>query len=340
MLDEILTFVVLLMLLGITFYQSSLEEDCSTLLSREWSTAVKAVCCILVVLVHIPQEYSTKLQNLVGSFAFIAVTFFFLFSGYGLSVSKNKKEYLTHFWRNRLVSLLIPMYFVNFIRMCYGIVAGDNLSLLRTLLNIDGFVLMIIFCYGAFYIVYRFKLELENKTIGVCVLILLISILTYCLEDKLPFTVWPVPCLGFIYGVLIDQYKRKIDKYLRKHRIIDGKTISVLIMAIFVGGGYIKVKEIVFWGDYFLRGILALLMLMVIIMIMSKFKIENKANQILGNISYEIYLIHGLVIKFLEDTYTDAKPGSFILSSIMITVVLAYIVNWIDTKLIKKLRVR
>lgn len=81
-------------------------------------------------------------------------------------------------------------------------------------------------------------------------------------------------------------------------------------------------------------------MLMVIIMIMSKFKIENKANQILGNISYEIYLIHGLVIKFLEDTYTDAKPGSFILSSIMITVVLAYIVNWIDTKLIKKLRVR
>lgn len=236
MVDEILTFVLLMTLFGVLVYRASFSVCCNQLFDRERSTALKGVCCIFVILVHIPKEYTTRLQDMVGSFAFIAVTVFFLLSGYGLTVNKERKGYLEYFWRNRLVALLIPMFLVNLLKASVYFARGTQISMTDTLFSIDGFVLMILLCYSAFYFVFGLGLITNHKTFWICGLILAISLITYFFEDLIPFTVWPVPCLGFMYGVLFAENRDIVKKHLEKCRILDIKTWMLFALTLLIGG--------------------------------------------------------------------------------------------------------
>ena len=243
MVDEILTLKALLGVLVVAFSCASVTRNCKHVFSVEWTTALKGVCCIIVILVHIPQAYSTKIQDLAGSFAYIAVTFFFLFSGYGLTISKEKKGYLEHFWRNRMVSLLVPMLVVNVLNLCSARMMGSKGALLRTLFNIDGFVLMITLCYVVFYAVYSLRINKRQRIVGLGSIIMGISACTYLFEDFFPFTVWPVPCIGFIYGVFFAEYKDRIITHLEKSKVFDREMWFILCLSILIGGGVHQGKE-------------------------------------------------------------------------------------------------
>lgn len=248
MIDEILTLLVLLTVFFSAFSHVVFSKNCESIVDREWTLTLKGICCIIVVMVHIPQSYSTGLQNLVGSFAYIAVTCFFLFSGYGLTISKNKKGYLKNFWRNRLVSLLIPMILVNMLNLIVSRMMGNEIPVLRTLLSIDGFVLMLISFYLAFYAIYGINIVKGHRTAALCVFTGGISVCAYLFEEFIPFTVWPVPCLGFIYGVLLAENKEKIRAHLEKGRTFDRELWSILGLTMIIGGGVSQRKEsCIFW---------------------------------------------------------------------------------------------
>lgn len=92
---------------------------------KSYTRILKGACCIIVILVHVPATHGNKLQDAIGSFGFVAVTIFFMISAYGMYFSKQKKtDYLRHFWRNRLSSLLIPMLLVNIANFLYDVVRG------------------------------------------------------------------------------------------------------------------------------------------------------------------------------------------------------------------------
>ena len=107
----------------------------------------------------------------------------------------------------------------------------------------------------------------------------------------------------------------------------------------FCWGGYLKAKKIIFIGDYVLRGVLGLTVILLVVKALSWFNLGNKAINVLGSISYEVYLTHGLVISTLTILCGDLKPGAFILSSVIVTIIVSYIVHLIDLKIIQKLRV-
>ena len=56
------------------------------------SRILKGAFCIIIILVHIPEVYQNKIQDLMGSFAYIGVTFFFMTSSYGMRLSMQKKR--------------------------------------------------------------------------------------------------------------------------------------------------------------------------------------------------------------------------------------------------------
>lgn len=127
--------------------------------------------------------------------------------------------------------------------------------------------------------------------------------------------------------------------YLEKCRLYDVKTWILFILTFLIGVGYIKAKRIAFIGDYMLRGMLALAFILLVIKVLSRINLGNKGINILGSISYEMYLTHGLAIHILKAKCGNIKLGVFILSSVVVTIVVSYIINLIDLKLIKKLRV-
>ena len=249
--NELITAATLLLFLTTIIYKAHIVNNGYQLFTKEYSTVLKGICCIIVVLVHIPAEHSTRIQNSIGSFAYVAVTLFFLLSGYGLNVSRKKNGYLDTFWRRRIPSLVIPMVSVNVLSVLVNIICKSDVSVIETLFTINGFTLMLGLCYLAYYFTYNNKgLNDNTKRVLVSVFIIAISIGTYTCETVIPFTVWPVPCLGFMYGVIIADYKDKIISNLNNYKFLDMQTFFLLAFAILIGGVYQNEKYLIFRGLY------------------------------------------------------------------------------------------
>lgn len=188
-----LTILLLLIYAGICLYglrPYGAGECKKGFLSKEQTTILKGLCCIIVVFVHIPAAYSNKVQDLIGSFAYIAVTLYFLFSAYGLRYSfENKHNYGQHFIRNRIVVLLIPFIFVLLIKRSLGF--NPYLGGLR-------FVYVLLLFYLLTYAAN--KLKSSGREYIVYSGVLLYSIAGYLFDVGFG---WYVEALGFGYGYLL-----------------------------------------------------------------------------------------------------------------------------------------
>lgn len=87
-----------------------------------------------------------------------------------------------------------------------------------------------------------------------------------------------------------------------------------------------------------LRGILALIVILLVIKVLSRMKLGNRTICFLGCISYEIYLTHGIVISAIASAFQNMRPGIFILSSIVVTIVISIGLNVLASALVRKLR--
>ena len=76
-------------------------------------------------------------------------------------------------------------------------------------------VLILLVCMGILYVVHRFCMADNRKQ---CVItregIFVQSVVAFIFENSTPFTVWLVPCLGFIYGICLAENGSKIVEWL------------------------------------------------------------------------------------------------------------------------------
>lgn len=90
-----------------------------------------------------------------------------------------------------------------------------------------------------------------------------------------------------------------------------------------IGLSYLKLKTVVFWGDYILKIFLGLLIMLFLLAINTSVNIGNRVSTFLGAISYEVYLLHGMVFGLIDTMLPRLESGEFIVLSIVITVVLS-----------------
>lgn len=129
------------------------------------SNMLKGLFCIIVVLVHVPVAYQNKVQDAIGSFAYIGVTFFFMTSAYGLKYGViHKKNYLDRFWTKRLPPILIPAIICNIIKVAISLIIGEDVSPLNYI-AIDDWVKLLVLFYLVFWIFYY---TFYKKNIGGC----------------------------------------------------------------------------------------------------------------------------------------------------------------------------
>lgn len=114
MIDYILTALIPIALALVALWKSEKVEKQVFFMGKDYTTVLKGLCCIIVIMVHFHAAHVNKLQDAIGSFAYVCVTLFFLMSAYGMSLSRDRKsDYLKHFWRNRLAALLVPQILIN-----------------------------------------------------------------------------------------------------------------------------------------------------------------------------------------------------------------------------------
>ena len=154
-----LTYVLMgLLVLGLaitTLWGIKYQPDKNSFMTIEDTTFLRGFWCIIVVLVHVPAMFQNRIQDMLGSFAYIGVTFFFMTSAYGLKWSmEHKPGYMDHFWKRRLPGILIPALIANAFSVIIHGFAGDDITFL-SFLNINSWVKVLLLYYFVFWIVYK-----------------------------------------------------------------------------------------------------------------------------------------------------------------------------------------
>lgn len=318
-------------------YKAKFKSDSSHFFDLDNSKALRGLWCLVVVLVHVPAAYQNKIQDMIGSFAYIGVTFFFMTSGFGIALSYYKNpDSIKIYWRKRLPKLLITAWVVAlFSQVAAYFILGEKISI-AGIFGIGGWILWLIICYFVFWIthIYRFK----NKAIGdiLCsILLVLFSLTLYFLKlNKIVHTtIWSTECYGFIWGILLHRFKVQFVEKMQSKWI--QKTIAFMLVSICLGLVYLKFKPIVFAGDYLLKIVLGVAITAFILATNVKIAYGNKINFFLGEISFEIYLIHGRTFKFVAALVPEISSGLFILTAIIVTVAISLIVHIIVVRLVK-----
>ena len=332
MISLVLTAIIpLLMLVAFLWKARIVSLDNVQFMSKDATDTLKGLCAIVVVMVHFPADYQNPLQDAIGSFAYVAVTFFFLFSAYGMQWSvSNKPDYLKHFWRGRLVALLVPPILINIIFfVVQSLYLGS--AQMGTLTYANNYVVVLLEYCLLFYVVmafckYRQVKSLKWAFVIICAVVLISSLLLFFLTiyvDGRHGTMWCIERIGLIWGLLTFVLFDKIKIWMGKSTVM--KLCLFGILSFILGVLYVKgYKDVFFWGDYLLKIALGLSLIITVLLLVRRLKIGNKITKFLGSISYEIYLSHAWVMVALADYFPALSSGEFILLTYFVTILLSF----------------
>ena len=326
---DLFMILFLCVFLLVIFYKikigKNIENDFT---DKEQSNVLRGICCIIVVLVHIPANHGNFIQDAIGSFGYIAVTIFFLLSAYGLKYSlDNKKKYLKHFLRNRLLIIYIPFVIANLLYQLIVMKSEFDILKIVGIKNIT-FVGELMLFYLIFYVIYKNIKDIHKADIVMIGFGIIISIISYLFKFG-----WYVECLGFIYGIIIYKLQNKFNNIINKNYIFN--LVFFTLLSLVLGIIYIRVKNIEM-VNYIIKVILGISLICLIAIILKRIKIYNKLLKKLGKISYEVFLLHIIIIHVFEKI--DITSGVYISLVIITTILCAYLMNKLDIKIANGLK--
>ena len=326
-------FLLIVILCSIKFKKQPQTEEAEKVelnghndfMNLSYTNALKGAACIIVVMVHIPIMYGNKLQDIISSFGYISVTIFFLISGYGCSYGVNTKgrPYLNLFWPKRIIALFIPALLINILHFVLEWVLAKHFDAL-TLVIIDNYILAILVEYFIFWLIWSLHfIPSKFKDFIIIALVIIVSVVSKCTKIGI-IPGWETESLGFIWGILLYRFKKNIVDLILKNQLII--IFCSFILSIAFGFCYLKFKSIYFAGDYLLKILLGLIIILFIFSISIRLSFLGKPIQFLGHISYSVYLSHGIVMNYFAMLIGDINSGWFILIVYVLTIILSTLI--------------
>ena len=307
-------------------------------LSNKSTKSLKGLLVLLIIFHHISQKITTgeNFSNFEYMERYIVALFFFL-SGYGLYFQySNNANYMKNFLRKRLVRIFIPFYVFIVIYVVYRATLGEVinvdffLSFWRDHSNIiynGWFINSIIVLYVIFYVSFVKK----DSKIAVYKLVFLTLVYIFWKAYQNHGDWEYVSIMAFLLGVFWMKNRVSIDKILEKNYFIFLVSFSILI---YVFHYYEDImKNIGITNKYVYYGIVGNLCTMVFVvyflLLTNKLNFSNKYFDFLGDISFEIYMIHGLVMHYLGKFFVSSGVNDVLYTIVVlfISIVFAYYIK-------------
>ena len=225
-----------------------------------------------------------------------------MISAYGMQTSIFKKGpgYLNHFWRNRLISLLVPCLLINVCSVTYASLKTQSFVGLEKLFSINGYVIVLLQYCVLFFVVETIKEKAKWKfneipllAMGVVASSLLIYLPASDYSNSAQLG-WCFERIGLVWGLLLFAFFPKIVNWMNEKYVF--KTIIACLLSLGFGLAYLANKTVWFWGEYCLKIILGFTIILFVLLLTKNRSFGNIFINHLGNISYEIYLSHGLIM--------------------------------------------
>jgi len=316
---DILPFLLLILL----FYNAKAVKPISDFnndyLSIESGKCMRGFFALLVLMHHISQVTTDGLLfsnlNYIG---FLPVSIFFFLSGYGLQKSHmNTEDYKNGFLIKRVIKILIPYVIVTFLFWILYLANGFFFSVK------DVFVFAIkgnpiathswfIISIMAFYFIFWLLMLLFNKHHGRMIVGAFIWNVVYVLFcfGMIYGVWWYDASIVFVFGMLWAYKEKSILPFVKKYY----KIVLFLVIEMFLICFFVRDKSIALdplnYKDIILTMISAILFSIIVLLINLKIKFKCKTLAKIGEISLELYLVHGLFILGLRSNIIYIKNDS------------------------------
>lgn len=310
-------------------------QNSSIGLDIQSSMILKGALSLLIVFHHLQYSDGLSYLNVFKHIGAPVVSIFFFLSGYGLMLSYKKKGllYLNGFWRKRIGSILFPFIVVTLLYLFLdyldkGLINYNffNDLIFRgiTPLPYSWFVFTIILLYAVFYAV--FHINWLNIKWKISLLIIVTFFYIFFTKSVLVYDrAWWVSVLGFPSGILYVYYQEEIAVRLKG---ISRKFLGIIFLLGVCACLIITKSEWLYLFVYALIPVITLLLI-------SCFDVPKfKSLIFLGDISYEIYLVHGACIVLLRGEHIYIRSGAlYIIIVFLITIVTSFFLkSFLSTK--------
>ena len=337
--------IVILLLITLLIYLLPQNKE---YLSVESTSGLRGFLALGIIFHHLSPLVKTgeEFSNFSYMGTYIVSIFFFL-SAYGLYVQNESKEnYLDNFLEKRLSKIMVPFFIISLIYMFARFVNGQLMDLNffinlfkkgSTIIYNGWFVDIIILMYVFFYISFKF---FQNKLLSI-VLNTIFIICYICLAIKLGYSFWWYnSVLPFIIGLIWAKNQNKIDRFLDRYYFIAIILVTVLL---FFSHKYNILLKYVHLEDSYSYALAAnldniIFTIYFIILFLKKINFSNVYLALIGRISFELYMIHGLVISILEKIFVSSRVNDvlFTFFVLMISLILAWIINKLVNRFTQK----
>lgn len=298
----------------------------STFLERDPNQCFRGILALLIVFHHVCKYYVFPMSSEGGAYGITVVGLFFFFSGYGLvkQYVLKGKSYCNGFILKRAKKLLPCFFFITI--LC---VIAENLLNIN-ILELGGgkigcilvpnswYVYVLFFFYIVFAVCGRFfkkPIQIVSMLFGATfALILFTSIVN--LGDW-----WWKSSFAFNVGTLLPLLEEKQRK--NELGIAREKKILFFIFTILVVSAILNVFSLSY---YKVRSIFMIVLTTILpIYLYLVFKkvtfYGNKILHFLGSLSYEIYLIHGVVLIIVKNVFLEMKTIQCVIIVYLVTIV-------------------
>ena len=345
MLYNVFLTSLLVVALFVSILWKSVPKEGPFSFDKNFTGVLKGASAIIVVFVHVPGVFQNSVQRMVMSFGFVAVTIFFMISAYGMQYSINRAggKYLSHFWRNRLASLLIPCFLINLFGILFRACKGQDYSFVDSLISLPAYVWVLLqYCLIFFAVMYcqlKWKLKPLICHVAMVLAVVASSLCLYLFSPDAENSAemgWCYERMGLVWGLLLFLSFSKIEKYMDSRW--RQKTIILAALSLVFGVVYVANKTVWFYGEYLLKIVLGLVIIAFILFLTRKRNFGNAAINHLGNISYEIYLSHDMIMKTMAFFLPTISSGTFLLLSFTSIIIFSTIVHKISSKMVSFVR--
>lgn len=328
---SVIALFTIVSLLSFKFNKNTFNTD---ILAYEKNISIRGICAVEIMIGHLGLELKNELilQPFCRAGLLVVGVFFFL-SGYGLSYSfLNKKNYLHGFLQKRLTSILIPvglfcLLSIIFLYLTSNVNSGKGL-IIEVIKSINWYIWEIIVLYLLFFILFKFF----NETAAISILFVICVIYIILAYGLNMFTSWYASTLCFPFGILIGMNSQKFFVWCKRHYLLKF-LISCTILILSILCFYILPTNNPF-SAIVSKNVAALSFTLLLLMILLKMELGNKCVKFLGKISFEIYLIHPLIIELYHSNLFYIRNNlAFSYAVILTTICVAYVIMLISCKM-------
>jgi len=343
-----MTEILVLISIVITALWGFRKRGNTLYLSNSQGKIVKGISALFLVIIHIRQrlEVMPVTYRLLATGGYLFVSMFFFYSGFGITKNSFKDpDYLIKRLPRRIIYLFGLIFVSEVVYYLFSITLFENvfsvLYMIKCILGIrmlNGacwtlvamiiiqMVFFLLFCLGSDRL-------FVNAVVG-CVVYILISVLR-------GRGAWEMQsCGAFVLGVLVaekeDKFKELLEKRFFSYVVLFAFVVSFsapYISESITGRDYLFVR--VFFGT-----IASVSFVISAILALSKVELYNGLIVLLGNISTEVYLWHGLIIdimkKIIPGAFAEGSSYVLITFAILICVIIVSSLIWIFKTRVKE----